>query len=196
MEGMPKASIGNYKGVMLCNRPNEFGQQRRQEPTGPRPFNSRVDPKTANPMGWNPCQRIFPKSGKKKNVFNGILKRHRDFLRNLAGQKRMERDDVEMQTMYEEEKVNRFKHQASKQRMKIKDMKETGAFLDEDNEMQFAEPEAPEEVRAAPEKLSAQALSQMDEADAASRKSAAPSSKKSIKSKASKGKPAWATTEK
>ena len=22
----PKASIGNYKGVMLCNRPNEFGQ--------------------------------------------------------------------------------------------------------------------------------------------------------------------------
>ena len=23
---MPKASIGNYKGVMLCNRPNEFGQ--------------------------------------------------------------------------------------------------------------------------------------------------------------------------
>ena len=72
-------------------------------------------------------------------------------------------------------------------------MKETGAFLDEDNEMQFAQPEAPEEVRA-PEKLSAQALSQMD--DAASRRSAAPSSKKSIKSKASKGKPAWATTEK
>lgn len=21
----PKASIGNYKGVMLCNRPNELG---------------------------------------------------------------------------------------------------------------------------------------------------------------------------
>ena len=27
----PKASIGNYKGVMLCNRPNELGQQRRGE---------------------------------------------------------------------------------------------------------------------------------------------------------------------
>lgn len=24
-DSMPKASIGNYKGVMLCNRPNEFG---------------------------------------------------------------------------------------------------------------------------------------------------------------------------
>ena len=22
---LPKQSIGNYKGVMLCNRPNEFG---------------------------------------------------------------------------------------------------------------------------------------------------------------------------
>jgi len=30
----PKASIGNYKGVMLCNRPNEFGQQKRPERTG------------------------------------------------------------------------------------------------------------------------------------------------------------------
>lgn len=47
-------------------------------------------------MGWNPCQRIFPKSGKKKNVFNGILKRHRTFLRNLEDHKRAERDDVEM----------------------------------------------------------------------------------------------------
>jgi len=25
-DAMPKSSIGNYKGVMLCNRPNEFGQ--------------------------------------------------------------------------------------------------------------------------------------------------------------------------
>ena len=25
-DNMPKSSIGNYKGVMLCNRPNEFGQ--------------------------------------------------------------------------------------------------------------------------------------------------------------------------
>jgi len=31
---------------MLCNRPNEFGQQRRPEMTGPKPFNSRVDPKS------------------------------------------------------------------------------------------------------------------------------------------------------
>jgi hypothetical protein len=27
----PKASIGNYKGVMLCNRPNELGMAKRPE---------------------------------------------------------------------------------------------------------------------------------------------------------------------
>jgi len=27
-ESYPKASIGNYKGVMLCNRPNDAGPKR------------------------------------------------------------------------------------------------------------------------------------------------------------------------
>ena len=44
-----------------------------------------------------------------------------------------------MQNLYEEQKINRFRDQAQKQRAKIKGMKETGAFLDEDNEMQFEE---------------------------------------------------------
>ena len=64
----PKASIGNYKGVMLCNRPNEFGQQRRPERTGLEPFNSRVDPK--EPIGWNPATKLLPRSTKKKSKFN------------------------------------------------------------------------------------------------------------------------------
>jgi hypothetical protein len=49
----PKASIGNYKGVMLCNRPNEFGNARKADRSGNLPFNSRVNP--AEPVGWNPC---------------------------------------------------------------------------------------------------------------------------------------------
>ena len=60
----PKASIGNYKGVMLCNRPNEFGQQKRPERTGLEPFNSRVDPKV--PLGWNPSAKLLPRQSKKK----------------------------------------------------------------------------------------------------------------------------------
>ena len=44
--GQGAQSIGNYKGVMLCNRPNEFGQQKAPDSNGPQPFKSRVDPKT------------------------------------------------------------------------------------------------------------------------------------------------------
>jgi len=60
----PKASIGNYKGVMLCNRPNEFGQQKRPERTGLEPFNSRVT-KQEN-LGINPCAKLLPRRTKKK----------------------------------------------------------------------------------------------------------------------------------
>ena len=64
----PKASIGNYKGVMLCNRPNEFGLQRRPERTGLEPFNSRVTP--AEPLGWNPAMKLLPRQSKKKGKFH------------------------------------------------------------------------------------------------------------------------------
>ena len=63
----PKASIGNYKGVMLCNRPNEFGLQRRPERTGLEPFNSKVDPKL--PLGWNPAMKLQPRTKRKKGKF-------------------------------------------------------------------------------------------------------------------------------
>ena len=50
---LPKTSIGNYKGVMLCNRPDEFGRQRKDggEGTGGQNVTLRV----LNPTGWNPC---------------------------------------------------------------------------------------------------------------------------------------------
>ena len=79
-------------------------------------------------------------------------------------------------------------------------MKETGAFLDEDNEMQFddqgAAPEEPVRVvQQIADKLSAENLSQMNGGKAPSQKSAAPSKAGSKKSKASQ-RPAWALTEK
>lgn len=64
----PKASIGNYKGVMLCNRPNEFGLQKRPERTGLEPFNSRVQP--GEPLGWNPTLKLLPKSKKRRKYLN------------------------------------------------------------------------------------------------------------------------------
>ena len=69
---MPKASIGNYKGVMLCNRPNEFGQQKRPERTGLEPFNSRVT--HPEPIGWNPAAKLLPRQSKKKGKCDIIFR--------------------------------------------------------------------------------------------------------------------------
>lgn len=113
-DAFPKASIGNYKGVMLCNRPNENGMVKRPEPSGPIPFKSRVDPKSANPVGWNPCERIYPKSNKRPNIFKGILNRHKQFLSNLEAQKKFEREDMLYKIDQEEAKVSKFKSNAQK----------------------------------------------------------------------------------
>ena len=64
-EDWPKASIGNYKGVMLCNRPNELGQQRKVDKGGLMPFNPRVNP--PEPLGWNPCKKLQPFVSKKRS---------------------------------------------------------------------------------------------------------------------------------
>lgn len=77
----PKASIGNYKGVMLCNRPNELGQQRKADRSGGNPFNPRVQPD--EPLGWNPTKKLMPKVTKKKIDPNSILIKHRKFIKGL-----------------------------------------------------------------------------------------------------------------
>jgi len=88
----PKASIGNYKGVMLCNRPNELGQQRKPDRSGGDiPFNSRVMPD--EPVGWNPTKKLFPKTSKKKIDPNNILIKHRRFLKTLEDQKTKEKEE-------------------------------------------------------------------------------------------------------
>ena len=87
----PKASIGNYKGVMLCNRPNENGLQAKIDKGGLRPFNSRVNNvqlfKSDYP-GWHPSNQLPPKQNKKKIDPNSILLRHKRFLKNLEAQKK------------------------------------------------------------------------------------------------------------
>ena len=45
----PKGGIGNYKGVMLCNRPDELGGKRTKQRTGKIPFYGMVDHKV--PLG-------------------------------------------------------------------------------------------------------------------------------------------------
>jgi hypothetical protein len=115
-----KASIGNYKGVMLCNRPNEFGMQKRPDPSGKTPFNSRVNP--TEPIGWNPTMKLLPKKDKRKKCKlsfldsavnpNSVLLKHKRYLRELEDRKNRERED-QIRAMFEEEiKIQQFKEKA------------------------------------------------------------------------------------
>ena len=116
----PKASIGNYKGVMLCNRPNEIGGPRKADRTGPGvPFNSRVQPD--EPVGWNPTKKLAPKNiGKRKKIDpNNALLKHKKFLKNLEEQRVKDKDEKEIADAEKEEKVTKFKDNAEKQRKKI-----------------------------------------------------------------------------
>ena len=78
-EDWPKASIGNYKGVMLCNRPNEGAPHK--DPGATLPFNSRVT--CDEPIGWNPTKKVLPRSKRRVDLGNALLK-HRRFLRGLV----------------------------------------------------------------------------------------------------------------
>ena len=70
----------NYKGVMLCTRPNENNQAPRHTSDGPAPFNSRVHA-TEN-LGINPARKVpIPRAKKVKT--DDALKRHKEYLSKL-----------------------------------------------------------------------------------------------------------------
>ena len=117
----PKASIGNYKGVMLCNRPNEVGGPRKADRTGPGvPFNSRVQPD--EPVGWNPTRKLAPKdpSKRRKKIDpNNALAKHRRFLKQWDETQRREREEREAEGAEKEAQQTKFRENAEKQRKKI-----------------------------------------------------------------------------
>ena len=123
----PKASIGNYKGVMLCNRPNEMGGQRATDSSGNQPFNSRV--MHEEPLGWNPVKKLFPKINKRRIDPNNALTKHRRFLRALVENKIKEKEDRERDYRDKEERKKKFLENASQQRKKIKDLKRDDVLL-------------------------------------------------------------------
>jgi hypothetical protein len=77
--GADKGSIGNYKGVMLCNRPPEAGAQLKKDGTGP--FISRVT--VREKLGLNPTT-VMPQRQKAPRKNLEILTRHKKWLADLA----------------------------------------------------------------------------------------------------------------
>jgi len=108
IEGL-KSNINNYKGVMLCTRPNE-----NIAPSKDLPFVSRVDPK--DQLGINPVRKVTTHVPVKKG--NPILRRHRAWLEDFKQRMREKRENEETKDRTEKERFDRIREQAqlSKQR--------------------------------------------------------------------------------
>ena len=180
-----RASIGNYKGVMLCNRPNEFGQVQRPERQGKPPFISRVDPK--DKIGLNPTKKIINVPQKKKDN-NSILIRHKRYLKMLQEKKMIEKLENENKEAEDKKKFDTIRDQTAKQRKKIKDLKgDETAVPKQAAENTDLAVTAPLEENKTIAKLTKENLARNDEQFSQKPKA----TKKADKAK----KPAWAKTE-
>ena len=110
------SNIGNFKGVMLCNRPNDPPFKAQKD--GPTPFISRVNPQAQ--LGLNPTFKLQPKK-KAKGSNLEILKRHKQWLQQLQKQKEEQAKQASTQEIDELEKRKRFADKAAKRRTQIKE---------------------------------------------------------------------------
>eukprot|EP00743_Colponemidia_sp_Colp-15_P000844 GILK01000931.1.p1 GENE.GILK01000931.1~~GILK01000931.1.p1 ORF type:complete len:387 (-),score=94.14 GILK01000931.1:794-1903(-) len=104
----PKPSISNFKGVMLCNRPDD-GLTRKLDRSGPPPFLSAVVAKEQ--AGLPPTRKLRPEVKRTKKT---VLHRHKQWLRELQKQKK------ELQATDQE---NQEKQEGKKKEDKKKDNK-------------------------------------------------------------------------
>lgn len=102
VEGI-KSNINNYKGVMLCTRPNENIAVVKDNP-----FISRVDPK--DQLGINPVRKVKT-IGQRKRA-NPILSRHRQWLESFKERMREKRTIQELQAEQDKEKFKRIREKA------------------------------------------------------------------------------------
>jgi len=109
-----KESIANYKGVMLCNRPNEPMSKPDNETTGP--FISRVT--VPEQLGLNPTKSFdgFKKQPKRKLE---ILKKHKLWLQQLQKQKEEQFKKLQEKEEAENEKKVKIKEKAADRRKKL-----------------------------------------------------------------------------
>ena len=103
-----KQSIGNYKGVMLCNRPNDPADRPARE--GPAPFISRVTVKEQ--LGINPALKQVENLQRPKKTLE-ILNRHKQWLFQLQKQKEEDIQKEIEKSRAQEEKLKKMKKKYS-----------------------------------------------------------------------------------
>jgi myosin heavy subunit len=128
-----KQSIGNYKGVMLCNRPNDPSDKPQRE--GPTPFISRVTVKEQ--LGLNPATKQAQVLVRPKKTLE-ILNRHKQWLFQLQKQK-----DDNLQKELERTKIQEVKIQKMKKKYSTSKKPEESSDPSKESPDQIKEPSKP-----------------------------------------------------
>uniref|UniRef100_A0A7S1PVT3 Uncharacterized protein n=1 Tax=Alexandrium catenella TaxID=2925 RepID=A0A7S1PVT3_ALECA len=118
----PMGGLGNFKGVMLCNRPSD--EPASKAPGGGRdgeaPFKSMIAATHGEQLGLPPC-RAFEPSVKTRGP-SAALRRHVRWLRELQDQMREERGQVEEEDREHLERKLRMKATFEGQREGVRQM--------------------------------------------------------------------------
>ncbi|CAK9034216.1 unnamed protein product [Durusdinium trenchii] len=111
----PPSGLGNFKGVMLCNRPSDDSKVVSE---AKQPFRSAVA--YTSDLGLTPVRNFEPTV--KKRGPSAALRRHVRWLRELQQQMREDRDQAEQEGQDEEEKRQKMKAAFDKHRKAVRDM--------------------------------------------------------------------------
>lgn len=178
----PVGGLGNFKGVMLCNRPSDDSGGQGHGGDGPAPFRSMAPTGVGEQLGLTPCRNFEPTV--KKRGPSAALRRHVKWLKELQVQMKEERDQVEAEDLDADEREKRLKAAFHKHRDGVREMMR-----------QRDEDDAAEE-KAEMERRYQERLRKKEEKEATKAAKLAKERGEDVKDKTSKStKPLWAMTE-
>jgi len=110
--------LGNFKGVMLCNRPADDSAGGGADVT--LPFRPMAAATYGEQLGLTPCKNFEPSV--KKRGPSAALRRHVKWLKELQGQMKEERGQVEAEDLDADEREKKMKDIFHKHRDGVRDM--------------------------------------------------------------------------
>ncbi|KAF4699492.1 U3 snoRNP protein, partial [Perkinsus olseni] len=121
----PTSGLGNFKGVMLCNRPADVEAERRValESKGPPPFRSAISKTYNDPLGLTPPNAVAGPTdcwSKRLSAPTAALRKHTQWLKSFAEGVAAKRAQKEESVKKEEERLRRISEFAARQREDVR----------------------------------------------------------------------------
>lgn len=116
----PVSGLGNFKGVMLCNRPADDSSSSKLPSDEPAPFRSMIAAGVGDQIGLTPC-RTYEATVKQRGP-SAALRRHVRWLKELQMQMKEERDQVDQEDAQDDERKQQMKAAYDKHRESVREM--------------------------------------------------------------------------